>query len=182
MENTKKRKLPIGRIFALIGRVLLTLVIVLLVFVAAVLAYDRYIRKSKIPSFFGKSVLIVASPSMSGSIETGDLIIIEKQDSYRTGDIITYFPAGDNTSVTHRIIRIEGEKYIVKGDANLSEDPDPVYISQIEGKVTKRVRKLGILIEWMRSWQGIAFIVAVGAVVIAIAAVGRKSDRPEFAE
>ena len=124
----------------------------------------------------GKSLLVIATPSMSGSIEAGDAIIIEKQDSYEVGDIITYFPVGENTSVTHRLVRIEGDKYYTKGDANPSEDPDPVYFSQIAGKVTGRIRNIGILIEWLRSWQGIAFLVAVAAVVIAIIMVGDKSN------
>ncbi len=174
MEKTEKRRVSAGKILSVIGSVLLSVIIVVLVFVAAVLAYDRFVRKSAIPSFFGKSLLVIATPSMSGSIEAGDAIIIEKSDSYEVGDIITYFPAGENTSVTHRLVRIEGDRYYTKGDANPSEDPDPVYASQIAGKVTGRIKRLGILIEWLRSWQGIAFLVAVGAVVVAIVMVGGK--------
>ena len=174
MEKTEKRRVSAGKILSVIGSVLLSVIIVVLVFVAAVLAYDRFVRKSAIPSFFGQSLLVIATPSMSGSIEAGDAIIIEKSDSYEVGDIITYFPAGENTSVTHRLVRIEGDRYYTKGDANPSEDPDPVYASQIAGKVTGRIKRLGILIEWLRSWQGIAFLVAVGAVVVAIVMVGGK--------
>lgn len=174
MEKTEKRRVSAGKILSVIGSVLLSVIIVVLVFVAAVLAYDRFVRKSAIPSFFGKSLLVIATPSMSGSIEAGDAIIIEESDSYEVGDIITYFPAGENTSVTHRLVRIEGDRYYTKGDANPSEDPDPVYASQIAGKVTGRIKRLGILIEWLRSWQGIAFLVAVGAVVVAIVMVGGK--------
>ena len=103
MEKTEKRRVSAGKILS-------SVIIVVLVFVAAVLAYDRFVRKSAIPSFFGKSLLVIATPSMSGSIEAGDAIIIEKSDSYEVGDIITYFPAGENTSVTHRLVRIEGER------------------------------------------------------------------------
>ncbi len=178
MEKTEKKHVSAKRIFSVIGSVLLSVIIAALVFVAAVLAYDRYIKKSPIPSFFGKSILVIATPSMSGSIEAGDMIIIEKFDSYEVGDVITYFPAGENTSVTHRLVRIEGDRYYTKGDANPGEDPDPVYASQIAGKVTGRVKRLGILVEWLRSWQGIAFLVAVGAVIVAIVMVGGKpSDR-----
>lgn len=176
MEKTEKRKPSARKILSITGSVVLSTIIVVLVFMAAVLAYDKYIKKSAIPSFFGKSLLVIATPSMSGSIEAGDAIIIEKKDSYEVGDIITYFPVGENTSVTHRLVRIEGDKYYTKGDANPSEDPDPVYFSQIAGKVTGRIRNIGILIEWLRSWQGIAFLVAVAAVVIAIIMVGDKSN------
>ena len=113
---------------------------------------------------------------MSGSIEAGDAIVIEKSDTYKVGDIITYFPAADNVSVTHRIVRIEGEKYYAKGDSNESEDPDPIFITQIAGKMTGHIPKIGIIIEWLRTWQGIAFMLAVGAVVIALIMVAEQDD------
>ena len=68
MEKTEKRKLSARKILSITGSVVLSTIIVVLVFVAAVLAYDKYIKKSAIPSFFGKSLLVIATPSMSGSI------------------------------------------------------------------------------------------------------------------
>ena len=171
METNKSKIISVRSIFSALWRLILGLITVFLVFVAVVLAYDKYVEKARIPSFFGKSALVIATPSMSGSIEAGDLIIITKSYKYELDDIITYFPAGESTSVTHRIVRIEGEKYYTKGDANNSEDPDPVFITQIAGKMTGSIPKIGIIIEWLSTWQGIAFIIAVGAVVVAIVTI-----------
>lgn len=181
METNKSKIISVGSLFSALWRLILGLITVFLVFVAVVLAYDKYVEKARIPSFFGKSALVIATPSMSGSIEAGDLIIITKSYKYELDDIITYFPAGESTSVTHRIVRIEGEKYYTKGDANNSEDPDPVFITQIAGKMTGSIPKVGIIIEWLSTWQGIAFILAVGAVVVAIVTIadGYEDEEPE---
>lgn len=184
METNKSKIISVGSIFSALWRLILGLITVFLVFVAVVLAYDKYVEKARIPSFFGKSALVIATPSMSGSIEAGDLIIITKSYKYELDDIITYFPAGEGTSVTHRIVRIEGEKYYTKGDANNSEDPDPVFITQIAGKMTGSIPKVGIIIEWLSTWQGIAFIIAVGAVVVAIVTIadGYEDEEEEVEE
>lgn len=179
MEKTEKKKISFSGVVALAVKIVLGALVALLVFVAANLAYDKYVKKSAIPSVFGKSVLVIATPSMSGSIDAGDAIIIEKSNSYKKGDVVTYFPAAEATSVTHRIVRIEGDKYYTKGDANENEDPDPVFKNQIAGKVVGRIPKLGIIIEWLRTWQGIAFLVAIGAVIVALFMVAGGSNEEE---
>lgn len=179
MEKTEKKKISFSGVVALAVKIVLGALVALLVFVAANLAYDKYVKKSAIPSVFGKSVLVIATPSMSGSIDAGDAIIIEKSNSYKKGDVVTYFPVAEATSVTHRIVRIEGDKYYTKGDANESEDPDPVFKNQIAGKVVIRMPKLGIIIEWLRTWQGIAFLAATGAVIVALFMVAGSPDEED---
>lgn len=174
MENNK---ITVGQVFSVVCKVLSLLLVALLLFVACTLAIDKFVNKSSIPSFFGKSVLVIATPSMSDSIEAGDMIVIDKADSYSVGDIITYFPIGETMSVTHRIVRTEGNKFYARGDANDSEDPDPIYKTQIVGKVVGRIPKLGIIVEWLRTGQGIAFLVAVAAVVVALIIVADSPDQ-----
>ncbi len=181
MEKTENKKISAESILSSLWRILLGAIIAILVLVAGTLAYDKFVKKSPIPSIFGKSLLIIATPSMTGAIDAGDAIIIKKSDDYAVGDVITYFPADEATSVTHRIVRIEGDKYYAKGDANNSEDPDPIVISQIAGKMVGRIPKIGIVIEWLRTWQGIAFMLAVGAVIVALVMVAGKPDE-EYAE
>ena len=183
MDNTEDKKIGrVARILSVSSKVLLGAIIALLAFVAAVLAYDKFVKKSAIPSFFGRSLLVIATPSMTGSVDAGDAIIIKKSATYEVGDVITYFPAGESVSVTHRIVRIEGEKYYAKGDANEAEDPDPIFLTQIAGKMTVRLPNLGIIIEWLRTWQGVAFIVSIGAVVVALVMVAHPNEEARSAE
>ena len=172
--GTSENKNPRGRVFSAIWRVILILLAVILAISACTLAYDKFVKKSKIPSVFGYSVLIIASPSMTGSIEAGDAIIIKKSDSYAVGDVITYFPTDESFSVTHRIVRTEGNKFYTKGDANQSEDPDPVLIEQIAGKVAVKLDKVGYFIEWLKSPVGIIFAATFIVLLILIIVIKDK--------
>lgn len=172
--DTSENKNLRGRVFSAIWRVMLILLAVVLAISACTLAYDKFVKKSKIPSVFGYSVLIVASPSMTGAIEAGDAIIIKKSDSYAVGDVITYFPADENFSVTHRMVRMEGDKFYTKGDANQSEDPDPVLIEQIAGKVAVKLDKVGYFIEWLKSPVGIIFAATFIVLLILIIVIEDK--------
>lgn len=183
--GTSKNKNPRGRVFSAIWRVMLILLAVILAISACTLAYDKFVKKSKIPSVFGYSMLIVASPSMTGAIEAGDAIIIKNSDSYSVGDVITYFPEDESFSVTHRIVRMEGDKFYTKGDANQSEDSDPVLIEQIVGKVAVKLDKVGYFIEWLKSPVGIIFAATFIVLLILIIVIEDKrrgktdSDDPE---
>lgn len=172
--GTSENKNLRGRVFSAIWRVMLILLAAVLAISACTLAYGKFVKKSKIPSVFGYSVLIVASPSMTGAIEAGDAIIIKKSDSYAVGDVITYFPADENFSVTHRIVRMEGDKFYTKGDANPSEDPDPVLIEQIAGKVAVKLDKVGYFIEWLKSPVGIIFAATFIVLLILIIVIEDK--------
>lgn len=172
--GTSENKNPRGRVFSAIWRVMLILLAAVLAITAGTLAYDKFVKKSKIPSVFGYSVLIIASPSMTGAIEAGDAIIIKNSDSYAVGDVITYFPAGESVSVTHRIVRMEGDRFYTKGDANQSEDPAPVSMEQIVGKVAVKLDKVGYFIEWLKSPVGIIFAAAFIVLLILIMVIEDK--------
>ena len=172
--GTSENKNPRGRVFSAIWRVMLILLAAVLAITVGMLAYDKFVKKSKIPSVFGYSVLIIASPSMTGAIEAGDAIIIKNSDSYAVGDVITYFPADESFSVTHRIVRTEGDKFYTKGDANPSEDPDPVLIEQIAGKVAVKLDKVGYFIEWLKSPVGIIFAATFIVLLILIIVIEDK--------
>ena len=143
MGNNKKNGITVGKVFSAIWRGFVILLITVLATTAVALAYDKFTNKSKIPCAFGYSLLVIATPSMADSIDAGDAIIIKRAAEYAVGDVVTYFPAGEDYSVTHRIVRIEGDRFYTKGDANPSEDPDPVYAGQIVGKVEKHLPKVG---------------------------------------
>ena len=173
-DGTSENKNPRRRVFSAIWRVMLIFLAAVLAITAGALAYDKFVKKSKIPSVFGYSVLIIASPSMTGAIEAGDAIIIKNSDSYAVGDVITYFPADESFSVTHRIVRTEGDKFYTKGDANQSEDPDPVLIEQIAGKVAVKLNKVGYFIEWLKSPVGIIFAATFIVLLILIIVIEDK--------
>ena len=87
----------------------------------------------------------VKTGSMEENIHTGDYILIYKKKDYKVGDIVTYQKEGYH--VTHRIIEINGNKVITKGDANNTPDEE-ISINSIIGKVIYHGGILNILIDF----------------------------------
>ncbi len=78
------------------------------------------------------NVFKVQTGSMEDGIHVGDYILSVKNDNYEVGDVVTY--KYDGFYVTHRIVSIEDEKVITKGDANNIVD-DEIIVNDIVGKV-----------------------------------------------
>ena len=92
------------------------------------------ILKKDYVNIFDHTYFVVTTGSMSGTIETNDLIIVKITKDVKKNDIIT-FKDKNNTVVTHRVVKIETGKYYCKGDRNNSLD-EPINKSDIIGKVT----------------------------------------------
>ena len=74
----------------------------------------------------------VITGSMEDNIHSGDYVLIIRQDDYNIGDVITY--KKDNYYITHRIIDMNGDIIITKGDANNIVD-EQILKKSIAGKV-----------------------------------------------
>lgn len=100
--------------------------------------------------FFNKNVTLrytfyeIATGSMEPTLNVKDFIIVKESDKYSVGDIITY--KEDNSYITHRIIKINGDTLVTKGDANNSEDKI-ISKSEVIGKVVKIIPKGGVIKE-----------------------------------
>lgn len=141
-------------------------VLALLVVIVVWMLVDKYIKKSPAPGAFGFSPLIVATGSMSGTIEAGDMIIIHAQKEYKTGDIVTFLPEGDTIPTTHRIIGITDEGYFrTKGDANNAADKTPISQDMILGEVVLVIPGIGMFFQWIATGGGWIFVVAAILIV-----------------
>ncbi len=122
------------------------------------------------PSVFGKTPMAVLSGSMSGTaedhIEVGDLIFIDKiePEELEAGDVIAYMDG--SMVVTHRIMEVQtaGDgsiQWITKGDANNTEDTDPVNESQLVGIFTARIPKVGDFAMFLQEPLGMILFIGV---------------------
>ncbi len=91
------------------------------------------IMKKDYVNVFGYTYFVVASGSMSGSIEVDDIIFVHITKDVKDNDIITFLDE-DGNLITHRLVNKNGDKYITKGDVNNVSD-DPITKDQIIGKV-----------------------------------------------
>lgn len=105
------------KVVNIIKNIILDIIIVVLI--ASIIF--GFLNKNRPISVFGHYFFTVMSGSMSNTINVGDSIIVKKVDTYKVGDIVTY--KKQNSYITHRITKIEGNKVTTKGDANKMEDP-----------------------------------------------------------
>lgn len=107
-------------------------------------------------NIFGYTYFVVASGSMTGTIEVNDIIIVKVDDTYQKDDIITFNNGG--AFITHRVVRVDQEKVITRGDANNLED-DPVSKKDVIGRVVLIVSMISLL-------KLLVFIVFVVLIII----------------
>lgn len=126
--------------------------------------------KDKVPSVFGYKPFIVLSGSMQPNIKIGDLVFVKssKVENLNVNDIIA-FKTNDNTVTTHRIIDIDtttkGERcFITKGDSNNVKDDELVCKNNLEGKMVKRIPKLGKFISFIQ--QPLGFLIMMMTIFI----------------
>ena len=119
--------------------------------------------KQDFPKVIGFAHVVVVSGSMQPAIDAGDLLILREQKEYQVGDVVTF--RWNNSLVTHRIIAVDGDRVVTKGDSNNVAD-EPQQISRIEGKVVLCISGAGKLILFLKTPLGILLMI-IAAVLIA---------------
>lgn len=108
------------------------------------------ILKKDIAPIGGYTVLEVASGSMQPTIKVGDLIVINTKDkSYKKNDIVTFYDE-DNNLVTHRIISINKNTMITKGDYNNTNDKETP-TNKIIGKYVFKLNNMGKVLKILKN-------------------------------
>jgi signal peptidase I len=95
--------------------------------------------------------LVTRGASMKPGFSSGDLAIVRRSDSYRVGDVAAYRSLTLRRVVLHRIVAASGSTYTFKGDANSFRDPEQVRRTDVVGKLSVRVPKLGSVLLWLSS-------------------------------
>ena len=95
------------------------------------------IMKKDYANVFGYTYFVVATGSMSGSIEVNDIIFVKITKEAKVNDIIT-FKNKDGDLITHRLVSKDGDSYITKGDVNNVSD-EAIDKSQVVGRVVSVV-------------------------------------------
>lgn len=101
------------------------------------------IMKKDYVNVFGYTYFVVKTGSMSGTLEVNDIIVVKIDDNPKKGDIITYVNK-DGSIITHRLVRIAGDKLIAQGDVNNAED-DPITKDKLIGIVKMSISPSFIL-------------------------------------
>jgi len=103
---------------------------------------------------------IVVSGSMEPTIRTGSFMLIDKKDKdIEIGDIIAFI--NNDMQVSHRVVELTNDGYVTKGDNNENVDFCPVSPDKVTGTVFFTIPKLGYVLDWVISVQGIISIITI---------------------
>ena len=127
LSRRRHKKSPVAAICGALGTALL---IALVVFCIPL----------TVPRIFGYHIYSVVSGSMEPAIPVGSLVYIQEgaPEDMQEDDVIAFYGARDsNAIITHRVVenRVVMGEFITKGDANQTEDMNPVPYSNFIGKV-----------------------------------------------
>lgn len=115
---------------------------------------------------FGYNLIVIKSGSMEPTIKTGSVTIIQKNDKYDKGDIITY-QKGQKDLVTHKITQVFSEgvdaSYKTKGDNNNAEDMLLVNKSNVIGKTLFAIPYLGWVVGFLKTKIGVIILILIPA-------------------
>jgi signal peptidase I len=122
--------------------------------VLAVLFWAHYLRPQ---SLGGRaSYVLVSGHSMDPRYHTGDLVLVEKQASYRPGQVIAYrVPKGDamaGSQVIHRIIGGDAKHgFVVRGDNRTAPDVWRPKQADIVGAKALRIPQAIVVLQYIRT-------------------------------
>jgi len=122
------------------------------------------IMRKKYANVIGYSLFEVLTGSMTPTINIGDDVLIKITKDIQKGDIVVFDNQENDNFIIHRVIQINENEIITKGDSNNTED---IAISKenVIGKTLIIFPKLGKIQEFFR--KPYIFIPLVDVIIIA---------------
>ena len=164
------------KVFKKVAHIILNIVIAIVFLVVLIVGYNYIqlqILHKDYTNFFGYTVFEVSTGSMAKTLNIYDVILVKITKEVEQGDIITY--KYDGELITHRIMKIDGDKLITKGDANNTEDK-AITKDDIIGKVISVYPKVGI---WVKVFTEPNVLISVFVTLVLIGLAITKEDKEE---
>ena len=152
-----------NKILKIIKNIIINLIIFILGIIAIIsiwISIQLNIQNKEYVDIFGFSIFSTETGSMSPTMEKGDIVFVKIGEQVQEKDIITYQKG--NSFITHRIIEINGDSIIAKGDNNNTQD-EAITKDSIVGKVVFIINNVEI---WKMVFSDMSVIVPVFITVI----------------
>lgn len=130
----------------------------------------------QMPMPFGYGAAVVLSGSMEPELSVDDVIIVRAGEEYAVGDVVVYQSQG--SLVVHRIVQIDGEKIVTRGDANNADD-DPIEKKAVKGEVVSVLSGMGGLVRIIKTPYAVLALLALAVVGMELSF---RKDRKESDE
>ena len=147
-----------NKIINIIKNSIINLIIFILVIIAIIAIWTSIqlnVQNKEYVNILGYSIFSTETGSMSPTIEKGDIVIVKIGEPIKEQDIVTY--KKENAIITHRIIKIDEETIITKGDNNNTQDEE-ITQENIIGKVVYIINNVEI---WKKVFSDISVITPV---------------------
>ncbi len=139
-------------------------IIIVILMVCVVFACISFIQVNflnmEYMNLFGYTVFKTETGSMKNTIGIGDFVIVKIGKDVEYNDIITF--KEKNTFITHRIIEINDENIVTKGDNNTAKD-EPISRENVVGKVVFIIKDVET---WKKVFTDIKVIIPLGITVL----------------
>ena len=111
--------------------------------------------------------IVIIGNSMEPDIKYGDLVLVLKSSDYLIGDIVAYDYPGVGT-ILHRIIDVDNDSYILRGDNNTWEDSYHPGKEEVIGKLWMHIPGVGNFFRQLRTPVIFTFIMIffLGVIVL----------------
>ncbi|HVM39167.1 MAG TPA: signal peptidase I [Acidimicrobiia bacterium] len=93
--------------------------------------------------------VIASGDSMEPGIRSGDLMLVREADGYEVGDVVAYRHRQLRRVVVHRVVEVEGDRYVLKGDNNDWLDSYSPTDADVVGTPWVRVPGIGRILSGM---------------------------------
>ncbi len=123
---------------------------VILAFIGLVIGVSVYrwnarnLTGNQMPMPLGFGASVVLSGSMEPELSVDDLVIVKRTESVNVGDVVVF--QSENQLIIHRVMEIQGQQLVTKGDANPSAD-DPIEMDAVKGVMVCVIPKAGAVVE-----------------------------------
>jgi signal peptidase I len=117
--------------------------------------------------------------SMQPRFHNGDMAVLHSADTYAVGDIVAFHSVELNTTVMHRIIAREGDRFVTQGDNNSWIDPDRPSAGEVLGRLWFRIPEGGDVVAVFRTPAFLMLAALAGATVLWRLRTARGRRRPD---
>ena len=114
------------------------------------------------------SYVIINGNSMEPHFHLGDLVIVHQVPDYQVGDIVVYRSAELKSLVFHRIIALNLDHFVMKGDNNGWTDSYQPSQTELVGKLWIYLPKAGNIVRWLRTPIVLAILAGVLGVILGL--------------
>ena len=155
-----KKKSPAAAALNVIGTVIIVLAIILCLLPV-------------LPRLLGFSGYTILSGSMEPTIPVGSVVYskaVDNPETLEVGDIVVFYEGLGDIPVVHRLVenRLSERELITQGDANNTEDLQPIPYQNVIGRVILHIPVLGRLLMLLGTLTGklaVAAFILAGALL-----------------